>query len=286
MRSVSKVARGRVCLRFLDYDVTVVSSIESVLQRVAFGFRRMLRADIPDSSFELEIREEHGRYELLRNGELLASYSDLFEAKTVLRHEINRAFIYAYPEFLWMHAGAVAGKDRAALFVGISGRGKSTLITTLCQQGFRYLSDDIIPLDPATGKAIPYPMTPIVRENIGQELPPERVEEIPRTLVELPESTYCREPVSVGSVILPAYSTKCQARILPFSPGTTTLDLVKQCINARVHGASAVTFMAELTASVPVLPIEYSDAQSAANLVSRVLNESSPATYSSIGPAA
>lgn len=272
MRPSTGKARGRVCLRFLGYDVAVVSSIESVLHRVASGFRQMLCSEAPASSYELELREGH-QYELLRNGKVLACHDDLFEATSILRHEINRAFIHAHPQYLWMHAGAAARRDRAALFVGVSGRGKSTLITTLCrQEGLRYLSDDIIPIDPTTGEAIPYPMTPIIREDIGQELPSDRVEELRRTLVELPSSSYCREPLGIGAVVLPAYSTRSQARVLPFAPGATTLDLVKQCINARVHGASAVKFMADLTASVPVIPVEYSDAQRAANLVSSFLN--------------
>lgn len=112
---------------------------------------------------------------------------------------------------------------------------------------------------------------PIVREGIGEELPSDRVEELPRTLVELPDSTYCSEPLGIGTVVLPSFSTKSRARVLPFTPGPTALDLVKQCINAQVHGALAVKFMADLTASVPVLPIEYSDAPAAANLVTGVL---------------
>jgi hypothetical protein len=271
VKPATETARGRICLRFMDYDVTVVSSMECVLRRVASGFRQMLHSDAPASSLELEIRRGH-QYDLLRNGELLARYSDLFEAKTVLRHEINRAFIHAHPQFLWMHAGAAAGRDCAALFVGISGRGKSTLITTLCRQGLRYLSDDIIPIDPVTGTALPYPMTPIIREDIGQELPSDRIEELSRTLVELPTTAYCRVPVDIGTIVLPSYSAKTRAQVLPFAPGATALDLVRQCINARVHGASAVKFMAELTASVPVLPIQYSDADSAADLVSSRLN--------------
>jgi hypothetical protein len=45
-----------------------------------------------------------------------------------------------------LHASAIAVEDRAVLFVGDKGWGKSTIAATLCKRGHRLLSDDVVPL--------------------------------------------------------------------------------------------------------------------------------------------
>lgn len=55
------------------------------------------------------------------------------------------------------HAGAVAGKQGAAMLTGTSGSGKSTLIGRLVSQGYAYLSDDLTPVSTA-GELVPWPM--------------------------------------------------------------------------------------------------------------------------------
>lgn len=49
-------------------------------------------------------------------------------------------------DFLVLHAGAVASHDRAAVLVGASGWGKTTLTMELVRRGWRLLTDDFAPL--------------------------------------------------------------------------------------------------------------------------------------------
>jgi hypothetical protein len=55
--------------------------------------------------------------------------------------------------YLVLHASAVACRHRAAVFLGASGWGKSTLAAALHQRGFPFIADDVVAID--TGKAVP-----------------------------------------------------------------------------------------------------------------------------------
>ncbi len=63
-----------------------------------------------------------------------------------------------------VHAGAVAGAKGAWLIGGASGRGKSTLVARLDAAGLRVLSDDLVPIDIAAGRAYPLPLALSVKE--------------------------------------------------------------------------------------------------------------------------
>ena len=60
-------------------------------------------------------------------------------------------------DLFFLHSAAVGAKGQCILVVGESGAGKSTLVWDLCNAGFRYLSDELVPVDPATLRAEAYP---------------------------------------------------------------------------------------------------------------------------------
>ena len=55
-------------------------------------------------------------------------------------------------QFLVLHGSAVAIEDGAAIFVGASGQGKSTMAATLCSRGHQLASDDVAALQINTEK--------------------------------------------------------------------------------------------------------------------------------------
>ncbi|MCA1792216.1 MAG: hypothetical protein LC667_20925, partial [Thioalkalivibrio sp.] len=85
-----------------------------------------------------------------------------------------------------LHAAAVQHPGGAALLLGDSGAGKTTLSLLLRHAGLHLLSDDISPIDPATAEVLPFPRSihldgaypAEVRESLPRPprgLPPERV---------------------------------------------------------------------------------------------------------------
>lgn len=63
-----------------------------------------------------------------------------------------------------LHAGAVEVDESAVAFVGPTGRGKSTLTAAMAGQGFRFLTDDALPVRlSASGQAVAAPGQPHLR---------------------------------------------------------------------------------------------------------------------------
>jgi hypothetical protein len=52
-----------------------------------------------------------------------------------------------------VHASAVEVEGRAIMFTGVSGAGKSTLANAFLRRGYRFLSDDIVPIEVVDGRA-------------------------------------------------------------------------------------------------------------------------------------
>jgi len=60
-------------------------------------------------------------------------------------------------ELFFAHAAVLSTEDRCVVIPGASGDGKSNLAWSLCHSGFRYLSDELAPIDPGTLTVEPYP---------------------------------------------------------------------------------------------------------------------------------
>ncbi|MDX9973413.1 MAG: hypothetical protein RBU21_10550 [FCB group bacterium] len=67
------------------------------------------------------------------------------------------------PHMAFVHASSVVEEGKAALFVGASHHGKTTLACALAQDGGRLFSDDLTPVDLRTGRVHPLLAAPRLR---------------------------------------------------------------------------------------------------------------------------
>lgn len=56
-----------------------------------------------------------------------------------------------------IHGGGVVFQNKGVMVCGDSGTGKTSLILKLLSSGFKFLSDEVMPLDKKTGKMVPFP---------------------------------------------------------------------------------------------------------------------------------
>jgi len=61
------------------------------------------------------------------------------------------------PDLYFVHSAALEFQGKACMLIGPSKSGKSTTTWALLHQGFRYLSDELAPVDPKTLQVHPYP---------------------------------------------------------------------------------------------------------------------------------
>src|SRR5262249_22274756 len=149
-----------------------------------------------------------------------------------LTNEVILRFIRARPDLLWFHAGGAAFKGQAVVISGRSGHGKSTVVTSLYEIGWDYLSDEIMPLHPQSGKVFPFPETPYVRMNRqGGEVAHEQLRELPKFEADIKTDSLCRDPVPIAALIFPHYNPSLPTRLTLCSPATAALEILQNCLN-------------------------------------------------------
>lgn len=259
--------RQTLYIAFGSHQVAVHSYVPEVLAGTERNFRHMIELEPKKVIGQLEVCCKNGEYYIVRDSEVSVPNRNLTAVLLRLKYEVVMALIQARPDLLWFHAGAAAYRGSAVVFSAPGGRGKSTLVTSLCKRGWTYLSDDVIPLDLNSGKVIPFPQTPRVRKNIGQELPVDRVNELNKIEVNLKPETVCREAMPIGALIFPTYSFYSPTELLPCSPGTAALELLQTCVNFANHRQVAVREVCELVKFLPTFRLTFNSGSLAAGIV-------------------
>jgi hypothetical protein len=254
---------------------TTIVDIHATLQR---WFYAMLEPQPSSIVHRVTIWQEAENY-IMQSGEIVhdAIAEQLYLLQAV-KYEVVMGLVNVRPDLLWFHAGAVAMNERGAVvFAAPGGSGKSTLVAQLYQQGWHYLSDDLLPLDLATGNILPFPQTPRVRQNTGQLVPIDRLAEVPKFDVALNFDSICRSPLPIQAIVFPCFDRLSSAQIFSCSPGSAALELLRNCINFTSHKQAALRQVSEIVKHLPAFKLSFSDIDRAIECLDRVDLISSPA---------
>lgn len=238
-------------------------------------FSRLLTDDPSEVLDKLTIEGEPDAYQVSGASVFGGGDGSLRGTLQSVKFEVIHRFVEANPHLLWLHAGAAAtsiGNELSAIVLcGAWGRGKSTLVANLCQKGWMYLSDDIVPVDMASGKLVSFPLTPMMRvhdeEDHKSVLNPVQISGLRKTVVDLTDDAFVSEPVSVTAVVFPQYDPHAEIALLPTSPAAATLELMQNCLNFKYHQDAALQYLAGLVRELPVYRLPYNNGAQAADLL-------------------
>jgi len=259
---------------FNGRQVAVNSNVPDVIELVEHGFSEMLEPEPTRIIGKLEVFRVGEEYHLAgMNNMVIDEYRSLEDILEWFAKEVIHYLIQASPDLLWLHAGAAAYQDNAVIFPGAWGRGKSTLVTSLCEEGWTYLSDDIVPIDMNSGRVIPFHRTPTVRKNSGQEMPSHRLGELQKIEIKLNQGSLCQKPAQIVAILFPIYDHGSSARIAPQSPANAALELLACFMNYENHGAGAVRYVCSLVEQFHASRLYYGNGKSAAELIGSIYRE-------------
>lgn len=244
-------------ITFAGQQVVVQSNAAEVLAGLERNFRRMLAPEPTTPVGRLEVWHKDGLYHLAGNGATRLVDRSLANILGHLGRQVILSLIQSRPDLLWLHAGAVAGQERAMIISAPSGRGKSTLVSGLCGQGWTYLADDIVPLDPARGRIMPFLQTPMVRRGPSREMSRHCPGKLKKTEVNLEPKSISWDSVPVGALVFPSYSANSSKGLIPCSPARATLELLANSLNFVDHREAAVRYFSKLVKDVPAFYLSF-----------------------------
>lgn len=180
--------------------------------------------------------------------------------------EVLYQFISVRQDLMWVHAGCVESAGKAMLFAGPSGNGKSTLVTLLCDRGWRFLSDDIAPIRMNLDEVLPFPQAPRRRMNPGREVAADEMRLLERESIEVDAKRIQREPTAIGGIVFPVFRAGVAPQLDRVPAGEAALKLIRDCTNFADHKAAAVARAVAMARTIPVYGLTYSEGRDAAIL--------------------
>ncbi|AYJ87363.1 HprK-related kinase A [Sphingomonas paeninsulae] len=133
------------------------------IETMEFLYAGYPRAPVPDYTVRLEPPRPWRRLirpsVSIQGDHVLPEAAPLPLAQALLAAEMGMNLQVALGErrFLLLHAACVERDGRALILTGESGSGKSTMSALLGASGWRFMGDEFVLIEPATGLAHPFP---------------------------------------------------------------------------------------------------------------------------------
>ena len=128
----------------------------------------------------------------------------------------------------------------------------------------------MLALDLTTGKILPFPQTPRLRQNTGELVPSDRLSEVPKFDVTLDLDRICREPLPIRAIVFPSFDRQTSAQLLPCSPGTAALELLRSCINFTDHKQAAIQQVCNIVKHLPAFGLSFSNSDCAFKCLAQI----------------
>lgn len=192
-------------------------------------------------------------------------------------------------QWLTLHAAVIERAGRAMILPAPPGSGKSTLCAGLVFRGWRLLSDELTPIDPASGLIAPIPR-PISLKNASIDVIRRFAAEavlgpvVSETLkgdvahARPPADSVLRQHVEVkpGWVVLPRYVPGAPTRLEPLPKARAVMHLIENSFNFNVHGRSGFDTLANVVDGCDCFEFSYSSLDEATALFNRLADTGKP----------
>lgn len=277
----------RLFVRFRGAQVAVRSDSVRFMQWVERQYRPLLERDRDPAAsldrFRLEPMEG-GRHCLVddETDQIVGVDSDdLGFLFWQLKDEIALRLMGRSRDLAWLHAGgavapaspsppdaeASGGGPPALLVAGPAGGGKSTFSAAFGRAGWRYLGDDLLPLDLRAGRVWPFPLTAHVRRPAAEYVPEDRIGWLAKDHCDFPADRVAAAPAPIGALLLSEFRPGAEPAITPIPPSLAVVKLASFCQNFPDYDGDAIAGLCGLVERVSVAQLVHGGAHQAEGLV-------------------
>jgi hypothetical protein len=180
-----------------------------------------------------------GGFEISRGGEYPLRASDDGDLLFQLEKEITIEVQKLRPDLYFLHAAALDYEGLGLMLVANSGGGKSTTTWALSHHGFRYLSDELAPIDLRTLEVFPYPHA------LGLKTLPPSSYRLPRETIHTSRTVHVpvealpgggqSVPTRLAAIFFVSYRPDAFPRTVPISRGEAAARLFANALNPLAH---------------------------------------------------
>jgi hypothetical protein len=204
---------------------------------------------------------------IVRHGETRVIVPDRDSLLFHIDKELTLTLQHERADLLFLHAAAVEIGGRAAVLVGPSGVGKSTLTLAAVEAGFGYLSDELAPVDLDTLMVHPYAHALCLKTvPAGKSgLPAGTLAEqgrfhVPATA--LGERIVSR-PCALAALVFLRCDDLAAVALCPISGGSAAVRLMENTLNGLAHPSAGLEAAAGLGRRVPGFELQARDTAAA-----------------------
>ncbi len=201
------------------------------------------------------------------------------ELPAALMEDVVHALIVDMRDYVALHAGAVAYDGIAALFIGPTGAGKSSLAAWFVSKGFSYLTDELVVL--RRGRVLGFPRGLVIKGAVRDQiasLPPFDLASTIRgeTSCVLGAEAVADDKVArpCRLIVFPRFVPGSELSISATTPGRAALRLMECNLNAgnlRDGGFGAVAALARDSACFELQYGNFSQLDGVADVLARII---------------
>jgi hypothetical protein len=208
------------------------------------------------------VHQNHMTFEAADTGELLY----LIEKDITVELQKRRSDLF------FLHSAAIDWQGKACLFAAEPGSGKSTTTWALLHHEFRYLSDELSPIDLETMRVFPYPHALCLKQRPPQSYPlPLEAIDLGRTIHVPAQSlpgAVTSESCALGAVFLVKYHPELNApQVRRISPAEASARLYVNTLNALAHNNRGLDAVVQIAEHVPCFTVSSAELQATAMMI-------------------
>lgn len=208
--------------------------------------------EMPGSSVSYIVRGEEPPLSARNPGEFLY----LFDKDLTIELQKRRADLF------FIHAAVVSRGETALVFAAPSGSGKSTLTWALLTHGFRYLSDELAPIDLGSMYVHAYP------HPLHLKRPPPSPYALPVGAIETPWGWHVpgaalpcgslRDPLRIGAICFVDRSGALPSRPNPVTRASAVARLFANALNPLAHANDGLDAAVAIAQAIPSFELDTS----------------------------
>jgi hypothetical protein len=219
-----------------------------------------------------------GSFSLIRDGQAPLDAADACDFLYLLEKDITVELQRRRSNLFFLHSAAIDWRGKACLFAAEPGSGKSTTTWAMLHHEFRYLSDELSPIDLETMQVFPYPHALCLKQRPPQSYPlPLEAIDLGRTIhvppQALPAGTIS-ESRPLGAVFLVKYHPELATpEMRQISPAEASARLYANTLNALAHDNRGLDAVVRIAEHVPCFIVSSAELRATAMMIRSTIEQ-------------